>query len=95
MGDVVSFFDRAPHSAGRAKCLGCSHEWDAVAAIGSECLECHECGMHKGEFMGNYVPSVEDDVYVCNCGSDSFFVLRTGVFCRGCGAETPFFDLVD
>lgn len=95
MGNVVSLNDHRPHNFGPAKCLGCKHEWYAVVlAPEKECLECPECGKFKGEFVGNCSPPEDELIYQCQCGCDQWFVLKHGVFCRGCGATVCFEELV-
>jgi hypothetical protein len=36
--------DAEPTMAGSAKCLDCRAEWSAVALVGTDWLECPQCG---------------------------------------------------
>lgn len=94
MGKVISLDDHRPHNSGQAKCLGCQHEWFAVAPADTHGnLECPSCSLSKGEFSGNFFPA-DAETYQCStCGNDLWLVLRDGIFCRGCGATTSLEDL--
>lgn len=70
---------------GKALCIECRHEWDAVAPEGVQCFECPSCGTHKGTWMGVVEPPAER--WECNCGGQLFFVTSTGFDCARCGTE--------
>lgn len=75
---------RRPHVSGPARCLQCGHEWAAVAPPGVTWLECPECTVEKGCFIGNAYP--EDGlVWQCNCGNELFLQTRNGPLCPLCG----------
>jgi len=85
MGDVVEF--KAPDTEqqvgrGRAKCFTCLHEWEAVAPVGTEFLDCPLCAGRKGSWMYPFIP---EEMYVCNCGNKLFYIVRDGWFCPNCG----------
>lgn len=87
MTNVVAFPDRGggPHIEGPVRCVGCRHEWHAVAPVGVfNDLECPSCGAHKGIRLGTIEP--DGDVWVCNCGCSYFALGRTGApMCINCG----------
>lgn len=83
MNNVVSLQERKPHMAGEAKCLACTHEWIAVAPIGSYVLVCPSCSLEKGVFKRLCGPE-NDIVWVCNCGCDQFYIDQKGVRCLVC-----------
>lgn len=94
MGTVTELSDYRPHNSGMAKCLGCGHEWMAVAPVSHRTnLECPSCSLFRGEFMGNCAPSDDEPVYQCGCGCELWFVVPSGVFCRGCGNTLAFSEL--
>lgn len=75
--------ERAPHLSGAAKCLGCAHEWAAVAPVGATELECPQCRLMKGRFA--YLVSA-DETWHCNCGNDLFRIRSDAVvYCPNCG----------
>lgn len=76
--------DKEPHLSGRAMCLNCGHDWQAVAPIGTTRLECPECGLHKGAFRGTMEPE-SGAIWVCACGNDLFIVQSHRVMCAACG----------
>ena len=76
---------RTPHLRGRARCLGCQHEWEAVAPVGTtNGLDCPACGLAKGVYVSLVTPKT---VWQCNCGNDLFWVLPCGIMCPMCGVE--------
>jgi len=73
------------HMTGSARCLGCQHQWEAVAPIGTTELECPACGLKKGRFAN---PVVRGDVtWTCACSNDLFRISgQAQVYCANCGA---------
>lgn len=69
---------------GQSRCLNCKFEWVAIAedyvAIG---LECPSCGLFQGVFIGLIVPKLR---FVCNCGSDLYYIIPDGCQCVRCGS---------
>ncbi|RQH69995.1 hypothetical protein IPC102_09495 [Pseudomonas aeruginosa] len=100
MNNIVEFPQKGERQAtGDAICARCRHEWVAVAPVGAVQLECPACQTHHGLFKYPFGPSKSDSTYVCNCGSDLYFILKrkgqevASVICRGCGQEaTGWFD---
>lgn len=92
---IVSLSDKRitsqRHLAGRVKCLHCGHTWTGVAPIKEmDGLQCPECELYRGSFMGNIDAEQGDIQYVCSCGGMSYFIKlsKTGfahVICHGCG----------
>lgn len=82
-----------PHASGECICANCRHEWVAAAPVGVTQLECPKCGTHRGAFKYPFGPQPGDEAFHCNCGSETFFIMRKpgqasgAVHCRGCGAE--------
>lgn len=91
MGDnVVSLSDYredVPLMAGPARCIGCGHEWDAAAPVGTVELECAECNTRRGAFVTCAAPA---EYWECNCGGDLFFASRRGCMCARCGVMQTF-----
>lgn len=89
MGDVIDLGkakeEREPHIRGTARCLECSHQWEAVAPLGTfNLFECPECRTHKGVLTGPFVPELRLE---CECGNQLFFVTPEGYQCPRCGVE--------
>lgn len=88
MSNVVAFPDRGdgPYIEGPVRCLGCRHEWRAVAPPGDfKALECPGCGASKGIRLGVITPD-DGTVWECRCGGDLFFLTPTGApLCANCG----------
>lgn len=89
MGDLVSLQEerekRTPHMRGKAHCLFCRHEWEAVEPVGSVWLQCPACGSQRGRYDGHVSPGAAK--WVCNCGNDLFYITVDGCSCPSCGAE--------
>lgn len=80
-----------PHLAGEALCIGCRHEWSAVAPVGTWQLECPSCSTWKGVFRYPVGADVGDGVFTCHCGCEALTAyMRHGLFrlkCMSCGTE--------
>lgn len=80
-----------PHLAGEALCIGCRHEWAAVAPVGTWQLECPSCCTWKGVFRYPVGADVGDLLFVCNCGCEALTAyMHHGRFrlkCMSCGTE--------
>lgn len=74
---------RTPHSAGRARCLACKHEWVAVAPTGVTWMECPACLLERGRFVGQH--EVEGPHWFCPCGNNLYFATPEGLYCPNCG----------
>ena len=73
------------HNRGKARCMHCSHEWEAVVPIGVlECFECPSCHLMRGMFRYPFVKEGQQ-VWVCNCGNDLFHMTPNGMYCPNCG----------
>ena len=89
MGDVIPLPTKGtPTTTGKARCLNCSHEWEAVADLGVDWLECPSCLLIRGTYIYPFVPS--DPIWECNCGNDLLFVTEKYVFCPKCGTNQRF-----
>ncbi len=77
----------AQHITGKARCIACKHEWQAVAEVGAVWLECPECATGKGLFLGPCSPPEGGYMWRCNCGCDVFFIVPEAVKCCQCGAQ--------
>lgn len=90
-GKVVTFASREPDEAtlqGEAFCLICHHRWQAVAPVGTFWLACPGCHGMKGSFRWPSGPAEGSTVWVCNCGSDVFYIKEQYVpVCTHCGAS--------
>ena len=88
MGDVVPFEREEPHQQGKARCIACRHEWEAVAPVGVFWFECPNCSLCKGAMVS---PTIRDeDVWTCNCGNELFVFTPKGAYCPNCGAWQVF-----
>ncbi len=93
MGEVINLDSKRAHFSGEAKCLSCSHIWVVVSPITCKGgFECPECGMLKGEFIGNFIPKVS---FHCDCGNDLFCLSIDFFQCPACGTETKYLDFID
>lgn len=85
--------ERQPHWGGPAICIGCRHEWVAVAAVGVEWIECPSCLEPKGHPKRPFGADVGDSVFECKCGCEAMTAYvrekdRRFVFrCMGCGTD--------
>jgi len=94
MADIVRLptkEERAPHLAGKARCLHCKHEWEAVSPIGvySE-LECPSCHLFRGIFKATCGAAQGEQRWVCNCGCDVFVLFQPVFRCINCGTSQSF-----
>lgn len=85
---VISFAERKealePHR-GKAKCIGCRHEWEAVAPVGTDTLDCPGCDLPKGKFIYEIIRG--EKMWECKCGNDLFRIHQDiGVYCINCAA---------
>lgn len=73
------------HISGKAHCLHCGYEWEAVAPEGTTWLACPECTALKGIFK--YPPCVPEGGLVreCQCGNQLFYLTPEGHLCPMCG----------
>jgi len=82
---------RQPHWTGTAYCVGCKHEWQAVAPVGSENLECPSCTLPKGVPKYPFGAEEGDMVLTCDCGCEALTAYRrVGHFyvkCMSCGDD--------
>jgi hypothetical protein len=82
---------------GKAKCIACLHEWDAISEEGSiNSMECPNCLLNRGAMQFPAKPANGTKIWVCTCGSDIFYIynppnMLAGMrkLCTGCGATTP------
>lgn len=81
-------FTPGEYGQGKARCLGCRHEWQAVVPVGTTQLDCPECGAWKGVLLGEYVPEL---AWECECGCSLFYLTQDGQMCPNCGlyADQP------
>ena len=103
MSEVFNFEDekqkRTPHFQGRAKCLDCKHEWQAVwpKEAGIIDLECPSCGMVKGLPVGTVRPQDDAKIFVClrcDTGCVHFHITSEWkAFCCYCGFEHDLNDV--
>lgn len=70
------------HLCGKARCLTCKHEWQAVAPVGTTTLTCPACG-HDGHMIGEVITA--GDQWRCYCGWFLFRMDRQGIYCPQCG----------
>lgn len=78
-----------PHGHGKAFCIACNHNWQAVAPVGVTELECPQCKTMKGRYTFAFAPSTEK-VWECGCGNQLFNFDMNGIFCPNCGVYQTF-----
>jgi hypothetical protein len=80
-----------PEMEGTAKCIGCQHEWEAVAPLGTAQLECPSCRTMKGMWKHPFAARDGDLEFRCLCGSEALTAYqRHGKFwlrCMNCGTD--------
>lgn len=81
-----------PHWSGNVRCIGCWHEWVAVAPVGSYWLECPACGFEKGAPVYAMSAELGTMVLTCDCGCEAMMIYRgddrlTRVLCMRCGDD--------
>ena len=81
--------EREPHMQGRARCLACTHEWQAVATLGSLWLDCPACSLEKGRMVAPCMPASKL-TWHCHCGNNLFVFNETGTLCPNCGVWQEF-----
>ncbi len=83
--------ERQPHWQGTAYCVGCQHEWEAAAPLGTLLVDCPECGLPKGTPKFPFGAAEGDMFLVCDCGCEALFAYRREghfyVKCMGCGSD--------
>lgn len=85
MSEVIDFQAFRPHLVGKATCLSCSHEWTAVAPIGTLWLTCPECTLERGRLIAQC--QRDEPHWHCNCGNELFYVTANGYYCPNCGLD--------
>lgn len=87
MAEVVEF--KKPESVGestlhgKARCLDCKREWEAVMPLGTLWLECPSCFLVRGRMI--YDVQRDGSEWYCNCGNDLFRATPNGFYCPNCG----------
>lgn len=79
--------DQEEHLRGKARCLHCRREWEAVAPVGTVSgLECPECNLPKGVLVGLVGAAEGKQVWTCNCDCNVFYLTPDAINCLNCGA---------
>lgn len=95
MGEIVDFPERTeandddPYMHGPAICIGCRHEWEAVAPLGATQLECPCCGSFKGVWKHPAVDASRP-IWECQCGNEFFAIHDDRIVCAACGIPQRF-----
>lgn len=81
-----------PQLQGEVVCIGCKHKWMGVASVGTQWLECPECGTMKGTWRAAVEAGEGDTVYKCSyCGGVAMTAFyRANLFwfiCMNCGVD--------
>lgn len=81
---VVQLSDHRPHLSGEAICIDCGFKWIAVAPVGTDWLECPECGLMRSRMK---YPVIRGDTahWTCKCGNDLFYITPDFTYCPNCG----------
>ena len=88
MSDIINLNEHRPHLTGDAICVACKHKWIAFASIGEWWFECPICGTDNGLWVTPVDPPCER--YECECGSQLFYIVHDGPWCRQCGRIVRF-----
>lgn len=77
---------------GKAHCVGCRHEWEAVAPLGTMWLECPECHLPKGTPKYAFGAADGDALLTCTpCGGEALTAYKRAgrfyVMCMACGND--------
>lgn len=88
--NVVNLDEHRPHTTGTAICLACRHEWEAVAPIGVEWLQCPQCLLTRGLFKMPFEISGRPRWACGACENDLLFVYEDGLFCPNCGHDVEY-----
>jgi hypothetical protein len=86
MSNVISINQAKPHISGDAHCIGCGHDWVAVAPIGTSVIDCPECKGAKGIFV-NLCCKLSEAHLTCSCGNDFLHITPGGFYCPKCGCN--------
>lgn len=78
-----------PTLAGPTVCMGCRHEWVAVAPVGTVTFRCPACELDKGVAAG-FVLKAEEESFHCGCGGFLFVIHRSQTMCAACGERAAF-----
>jgi hypothetical protein len=82
---------RQPHWQGTAYCVGCQHEWEAVAPIGTMWIDCPSCELPKGTAKFPFGAQPGDLLLTCDCGCEALTAYkrdsRFHVKCMACGTD--------
>lgn len=92
-GEVIPFPDKRvtgeedgkQWGSGSAFCLGCDHEWVAVAETGTVVLQCPSCKRHTGHWCFEFQPAEGQLVRSCTCKNQLFYLTPDGHMCANCG----------
>lgn len=84
---VIDIRSKLPHMQGKAFCLECKHEWQAVSEIGVYGLTCPKCECGKGVYKNIVAP---EEGWICICGNALFFITKKGCLCSYCGLTQEF-----
>lgn len=78
------------HLEGTGVCLHCKHEWEAIVPTGVVCIQCPQCGLHRGVLKGCCSP---EWMWECMCGCRFFFLTTEKAICANCGHAKLFGDI--
>lgn len=95
MSNVISLKKPSPNDIqieGPAVCMGCRHKWTHIDNKGTVSFECPSCKAQKGAWNGAVVPNDDDEIFICKCENDLFFIMRDRIWCANCGICHSFDD---
>jgi hypothetical protein len=97
LSNVVSFIKppEGPYIQGRAKCLDCKNEWEAVGPVGTLYLVCPMCETKRGVMIAPIGAVEGQDEWTCRCGCDLFKIIGEArkfkwMLCLRCGTPQDF-----
>ena len=86
MGKVVDILKNTPHLQGKARCLACGSEWQAVVPEGVINLECPQCNLNRGVILNNCAFPEGAWVLTCSCTNQIFMIKEDReTLCVNCG----------
>jgi Zn finger protein HypA/HybF involved in hydrogenase expression len=72
-------------AVGNAVCEACGNEFAAVAPASESVFPCPRCRTHRARWKFNFIKPGPH--WACGCGSVTFRVAQTGVYCPQCGQD--------
>lgn len=89
VGTISDITKNLPHNQAKANCINCDYDWIAVVKVGVTEFECPKCKKMKGFFIETVIPHTEE-IWMCDCGCQLFYIGNISIYCSECGVEQSF-----